>query len=36
MKNYSKIYPLYRFEKNKGYPTKEHLKLDYEFELILN
>lgn len=26
MKNYSKIYPLYRFEKNKGYPTKEHLR----------
>ena len=27
MKEYSKIYPNFLFEKNKGYPTKAHLNL---------
>ena len=26
MKNFSKIYPLYGWHKNKGYGTKEHLE----------
>ena len=27
MKEYSKIYPNFLFEKNKGYPTKAHLNI---------
>ncbi len=31
MREYSKIYPHYKFHKNKGYPTKEHIKAILEF-----
>ena len=31
MENYSKIYPMYRWEKNKGYGTGEHRKAIIKF-----
>ena len=31
MKNYSKIYPMYKWEKTKGYGTREHRKAIIKF-----
>ncbi len=34
MKEYAKKYPQYHFDKNKGYPTKEHLEIIKKYGII--